>query len=598
MAERPHAKYYQILKSFAETGEERFLFDAESLGRELLEQETPPEEIGEIHEEAVALLAQEYPDITLGEAAGLISAPLMELLLSYGLAFRERAERRKIIEEERQRLYTAVEQADEVMFITDRTGTIVYVNDAFTRVTGYLRHEAVGRTPAILKSGRHDEAFYSDFRRTLKRGDVWTGEFVNRRKDGTIYYEKATVSPVRDSSGEIVNFVAVKRDITKERELEEELRNAHKMEAVGRLAGGVAHEFNNLLTGIIANTGLLQMETGDSEPSAEYIEEILRTAARAADITGRLLTFSRKSIVRPRLLDLGAMLDTVGRLLRHVLDDGITLIVACEEGLHPVRVDPRQIEQAVFNMVVNSRDAMPEGGEVRVSASNVTLSDEYRSTHPDVLPGDYVLLSVADTGQGMDEATMSHLFEPFFTTKRERSSGLGLAITYGVVKQSGGHIECFSTPGQGTRFDVYLPASEGEIPGIAMPAPREVRKDGSETILFVEDEESVLASTSLLLAKRGYRVVSAASAEEALERYEKAGPVDLLFTDVVLPGMNGRELAEKLRAMQPGLRVLYSSGYTDNIIDQDGVDSSGCRFLGKPYSIEELFDTVRSMLDA
>ena len=594
----PERSYYDILKSYAESGEEQFLLESEQLGARLLKNEVPPEEIGEIHEDAIALLAQEYPDLTLKEAAGLVSAPLMELLLSYGLAFRERAERQRLEAEERQRLYTAIEQSGETVFITDRYGTILFVNDAFTQVSGYARHEAIGRKPSILKSGRHTGDFYHDLWETLKSGHVWTGEFINRKKDGTVFYEKATISPVRDTTGEILNYVAVKRDVTKERELEEQLRNAHKMEAIGRLAGGVAHEFNNLLTSVIANVGLLQMDLAESNTASEHIEEIQRIISRTADVTGHLLTFGRKSVVKPRLLDLRVLLDGASRLFRHVLEDSISLTIKYDENLAPVQVDPRQLEQVVINMIINSREAMPEGGEVRVTLENVELGDDYVATHPQVSPGAYVRMSVADTGHGMDEETRSHLFEPFYTTKRERSSGLGLAIAYGAIIQNHGHIECFSTPGQGTRFDVYLPAAE-TAPDEARraPAPPPVF-GGTETILFVEDEESILTSTKLLLERKGYEVIGISSAEEGLKIFEgRAVPPDLLLTDIVLPEMNGCELAEKLQAMCPELKVVYSSGYIDSIVGQEGMLPPGTTFLAKPYSINDLFETIRTKLD-
>ncbi len=577
-----------------ESGAEKYLLEAQDLGTELMAEDVPPEEIGELHEGAIRRLAEQYPDLTLQEAADPISLILMEMLLSYGVAFRERQEAERSAQEERNRLYAAMEQAEESVLITDVNGVIVYVNSAFSRSTGYCQHEVLGRTPRILKSGYHEEAFYRHLWQTLRAGKSWTGRFLNCRKDGSTFHEDATITPVRDASDEICNYVAVKRDVTQEIQMEERLRQAQKMEAVGRLAGGVAHDFNNLLTGIIGTLGLIRMEAGNSPEVVGYLDDIARNASRAADVTSQLLTFSEQSIIKPEPVDLAAAIGSARRLLVHLLGDDIELVVDAPAGIWQIMADRQRFEQIIVNMAMNSWDAMPGGGVISIEAEN-TVMDE-GDTLADLMAGRYVHISFTDTGHGMDEETRARLFEPFFSTKEKRGLGLGLATVYGIVKQAAGHIEVTSSPGEGTRFDIYWPAAEEE-PAVVHAAPGQV--GGTETILFVEDEESILIPTSVLLQRHGYTVMESISAEAALKMVESAEEdVDLLLTDVILPGMNGRELALEMISRRPDLPVIYTSGYTDDVIEQRGVSNAEIVFLRKPYTIDELLQLIRASLDA
>ena len=508
----------------------------------------------------------------------------------------------KAVEESRARLTMAVEQAGESIVVTDTRGTIQYVNPAFERITGYDRMEAIGQTPRILKSGRHDAAFYRNMWETLRRGEIWRGTFLNRRKDRTLFEEDAVISPVRDPSGQVVNYVAVKRDVTDVRRMEERLRQSQKMEAVGRLAGGVAHDFNNLLTAISGYSDLLLHRLPDYSTLRRDVEEIRKAGDRAAALTRQLLAFSRRQVLQPKVLDLNAVVTKMGQMLRRRIGEDIALSTALSPSLSRVKADPEQIEQVIVNLVVNARDAMPDGGGITIATADAELSPAYAAAHPEVHPGPHVLLSVADTGQGMSDETQAHLFEPFFTTKeRGKGTGLGLATVYGIVQQSGGHIRVNSAADRGTTFLIYLPrvdapeiGSQGaDQPLLPHPSP------GTETVLLAEDEEVLRRLAREILSGNGYKVLEAGNGREALLLSEAhRGEIHLLLTDVVMPKMSGRELGERIRLQRPDLRILYMSGYTDDAILRDGVLEDGIPFLQKPFTPEGLARKVREVLDS
>jgi CheY-like chemotaxis protein len=371
------------------------------------------------------------------------------------------------------------------------------------------------------------------------------------------------------------------------------------MEAVGRLAGGVAHDFNNLLTAILGNTELLLDSLGPTHPAREDGEEVIRAAHRAADLTRQLLTFSRQQVIAPRVLDINGVVANLDKMLRRLIGEDIELKTALAPDAGAVRADPGQLEQVILNLVVNGRDAMPRGGKLTIETANVALAeaDAWELSAP---PGSYVMVAVSDTGVGIDPAIRAHLFEPFFTTKGPgKGTGLGLATVYGVVKQSGGFIWVYSEPDQGATFKIYLPRVE-EAPDAPAPAPaaRETRH-GTETVLLVEDDAMVRSFARRALEARGYAVLPASGGPDALSLVEgHAGPIHLLVTDVVLPSMSGRELARRLDAARPGLRVLYTSGYTDEAIVHHGVLEPGIAFLQKPFTGDALADKVREVLDA
>jgi len=507
---------------------------------------------------------------------------------------------RKQAEEARVRLATAVEQSAESIVITDTDGTIQYVNPAFERTTGYTRDEIIGQNPRLLKSEKQDSAFYDDLWETIKRGDVWAGHFTNRKKDGSLYEEEATISPVRDASGNVVNYVAVKRDVTKEVGLETQLMQAQKMEAVGQLAGGIAHDFNNLLTAVIGYSQLALRSLDDRNPLRADIGEIEKAGIRAAELTSQLLAFSRKQVFQPKKLALNALVTDLQKMLRRLIGEDIELAAVLDLELGTVKADPGQLQQVIMNLIVNARDAMPEGGKVTIETANVDLDRDYAAQHFEVSPGAYCMLAISDNGCGMDEETRSHIFEPFFTTKGlGRGTGLGLSTVYGIVKQSGGYIYVYSEPGHGTTFQIYLPRvaelAEDEEAHREPPS----LPNGDETVLLVEDEAAVRELAARVLRDHGYCVLEASDPSQALRAIDahSADEIQLLVTDVVMPQMSGRDLAEHVAPLRPDIRVLYVSGYTDRAIVHHGVLDEGTPFLQKPFTAEALVRKVREVLD-
>jgi PAS domain S-box-containing protein len=506
---------------------------------------------------------------------------------------------RRLAEAERERLITAIEQAGEMVMVTARDGTIEYINPAFERVTGYKQQEVIGRTPRILKSGKQDAALYQELWATITAGRPWRGRLVNKRKDGSLYTEDATISAVRNAAGEIVNFVAVKRDVTEELRLEEQFVGAQKMEAIGCLAGGVAHDFNNLLTVILSYASFAIERVSKDEPLRDQLLQIKKAGERAATLTRQLLAFSRRQVLDLQVLDLNHLVVDLEKMLRRLIREDIELKCVLAPDLGRIRADPGQIEQVIMNLVVNARDAMPNGGILTVETGNVDLDDEYAARHVAVAPGPYVLLAICDTGCGMDANTKQRLFEPFFTTKEKgKGTGLGLSTVYGIVKQSGGNIWVYSELGKGTVFKAYMPRVADSLQPEELKRTGERPAIGSETVLLVEDNESLRAALERMLCRMGYTVLTATSGEDALLASERQqGDIHLLLTDVVMPLMSGPQLAEQLRRVRPKMRVLYTSGYTDDSIVHHGVLKPGTEFIEKPFSAADLARKVRDVLD-
>ena len=496
-------------------------------------------------------------------------------------------------------LSRAIEQAPFSVMITDTAGAIQYVNPQFTRTTGYEPAEVIGQNPRILKSGTHPPEFYSELWAAITAGGDWRGEIQNRKKDGSLYWGAASISPVTDPGGRIAHFIGVIEDITARKLLEQQFRQAQKMEAVGRLAGGVAHDFNNLLTVISGFTEIVADSIASDDPRSSQLAEVRSAAARAAALTKRLLAFSRRQVLQPETLDLNAAVSGMEKMIRRLIGEDITVRLDLAPGVPSVVADVGQIEQALLNLVVNARDAMPNGGTLEIATSEADMDEAFVRTHPGASLGSYVVISVRDTGCGMTEDVKAHLFEPFFTTKPQgRGTGLGLAMVYGFVKQSGGYIDAESSLGAGTTFRIYLP--ETSVPAGRPAAPAAVPESrGTETILVVEDEPAVADVVRRVLTASGYSILVARSADEALASCEgHPGPVHMLITDVVMPGLNGREVARLVRGLRPGIRVLYMSGFTDEVIAPLGILEPGIALIPKPFLPSTLRSKVREVLDA
>ncbi|MBN1476410.1 PAS domain S-box protein [Candidatus Sumerlaeota bacterium] len=501
-------------------------------------------------------------------------------------------------EEKMSRLATAVEQATEAIIITDTHATILYVNPAFEKVTGHTRGASLGRGIEMLKCDRQSETFYEGVRRTFERGEAWSGRFLNRRPDGKPYEVEATITPIRDGEGRVINFVAVQRDVTKETQLEDQLRHSQKMEAIGQLAGGIAHDFNNLLMGILGYCDLALEDLPDTETVAEYLEEVRRASEQAATLTRQLLTFGRRQVLRPINLDLNDLVADLMKMVQRLIGEDIDLQIMPGANLWPICADPSQLEQVIVNLCVNARDAMPEGGKLIIETENVTLSDESAEWGMDTAR--FVVLTVRDTGVGMDPETVRHIFEPFFTTKEMgRGTGLGLATVYGIVKQHDGMIRVDSHLGLGTTFTISFPVATSRAPeDVGDETSSSQPRGGSETILLAEDEPMVRSLAERILRRAGYTVLSAPDGSVAVELFEShADAIDLAVLDVVMPRLDGHSVADRILATRPAVRVLFTSGYSADATRSREIERRGYQLLAKPYEPNTLLSKVREVLD-
>jgi len=514
-------------------------------------------------------------------------------------------ETRKAREAELRQVSMAIEQAGEVVIITDPNGSIQYVNPAFTAVTGYRREEAVGQNPRILKSGKQDQAFYCHLWETITKGEVWKGRIVNKRKDGTLYTEEATISPVLGDGGRVVNFVAVKRDVTEREQAETEkeklqaqLMQAQKMESVGRLAGGVAHDFNNKLTVILGYTQMVMEGLHKTDPPYANLQQVMKAGEQSVQIVRQLLAFARKQTIAPKVLDLNETIEGMLKMLRRLIGEDIDLAWEPDSHLWSVKMDPSQIDQILANLCVNARDAITGIGKVTIETENVALDETYCADRAGFMPGHYVMLGVSDNGCGMDRETLANAFEPFFTTKDVgKGTGLGLATVYGIVKQNQGFVNIYSEPGKGTTFKIYLPRHGEEAEAKSEAVPTEIPRGRGETILVVEDDAPVLGLARRTLEKLGYVVMTKANPVEAIVMAKgHDGEIHLLITDVVLPEMSGKDLAGEISKIRPGIPTLYMSGYTANVIAHHGVLDQGVHFIGKPFTPDSLARKVREAM--
>ncbi len=633
---------------------------------------------------------------------------------------------RKQAEEMLRKLSCAVEQSPVSVVITDTRGNIEYVNPKFTQLTGYALEEVLGENPRVLKSGLTPSTAYQALWNTITSGGEWVGEFHNRKKNGELYWEDASISPLTNIEGQITHFIGVKEDITERKRVEEallesearyrslyssmnegvalheilydqegnpsdyrildvnpayesifgvkkeqvvgrvgsslyasvpppylgiyeqvartghpfsfqtsvekmnkslrisafcpakgkfatvlediserlqlesQLLQAQKLEMVGRLAGGIAHDFNNLLTVINCHSQLLAYQFDPHDPIRKDIEQIKKAGAQAAQLISQLLAFSRRQVLNPRVLDLNEVVGNMEKMLRRLISENIHLVTSLGARVGRVKADPTQLEQVIVNLVVNACDALPHGGRIAIETADLAIDAACAHQYLPLTPGDYIMMSVSDDGCGMDEETQARIFEPFFTTKEQgKGTGLGLSTVYGIVKQSGGHTGVSSAKGQGTTFKIYLPSVEEAVDERKDEPSEEYSVGGRETVLLVEDDANVRGLVQQILRNHGYTVLEAPDPAEALRiAHEQSNPLDLLLTDVVMPQMSGYQLADRLAAFRPEMRVLYMSGYTDEGVVHHRIQEPRVSFIQKPFSSETLLRKARRILDA
>ncbi len=546
--------------------------------------------------------------ILLGSIAGIIAVAIASRMVRRDL--RRRAEVESDLREARDRLEERVRERTaelEAVIETspipiaaiDPKGNVTLWNRAAEEVFGYTRDEMLGKPYAPVDA--EDRKNYENVMKRITAGEpIAALETRARRKDGSMLDVAIYSAPLRAPAGRPLGVLAMIADRTERNRLEGRLRQSQKMEAVGKLAGGIAHDFNNLLTAITGYTDLLYLRLPGDIGKRE-LSEIRKASDRAASLTRQLLAFSRQQVLQPRVIDVNDVVGNLGGMLSRLIGEDVELVVSLAKEIGRVKADPFQLEQVLMNLAVNARDAMPRGGKLTIETKNVALAETYTRAHPDVVPGDYVMIAVSDTGVGMDSETRSRIFEPFFTTKPlGKGTGLGLSTVYGIVKQSQGHMWVYSEPGQGATFKVYLPVHLEEEEAAPATAPARVVPRGWETILVVEDEESLLDLVAEILKDAGYHVITASGPKAALRAVHehRDGGIHLLLTDVVMPGMSGRVLADQITQERPGTRVLYMSGYTDNAIVHHGVLNPGVVFIQKPVTPDALIRKVREVLDA
>jgi PAS domain S-box-containing protein len=520
----------------------------------------------------------------------------------------ERMRAQEALRQSEERYRTILESIQDGYFEVDLAGKFTFLNDSMCRIFRYPKEELIGMNSRQYNDQENAKRIYQAFNKIYRTGEpgrVFANEIT--RKDGTKAITELSASLIRNSEGKPIGFRGTTRDVTERNrveremaELQEQLRQSQKMEAVGRLAGGIAHDFNNLLTVMKGYSQLSLLDLKESDPLRENIQEIEKATQRATDLTRQLLAFSRRQILNLKVLDLNALLKDLDKMLRRIIGEDIELVTLLSENLGRVKIDPNQIEQVVFNLAANARDAMPSGGKLTIETADVELDETYAHAHVSVIPGHYVMLSVSDTGVGMSQEVKERVFEPFFTTKEQgKGTGLGLSMVYGIVKQSNGNIWVYSEPGHGTAFKIYLPRTEEEVDASHEREKTDFFPRGSETVLLVEDDELVRDLASRLLKQLGYRVLEAADGEEGLRvaQEHNGETIHLLLTDAVMPHMGGKELSDQLKILRPDVKVLYTSGYTDETIVHHGVLDPNTHFLQKPFSPRTLSQKVREALE-
>ncbi len=495
--------------------------------------------------------------------------------------------------EEIKKYQTIIEQASMVVVITDKEGRIEYVNPTFEKITGYSRLEVIGKNPKILKSGKHPKSFYEHLWKTILSGNTWDGEFINKKKDGTFYYEEASIFPIKDAKGKITNFVAIKKDITKTKELEDLLHQAQKLEAIGRLTGGIAHDFNNLLTIISGYTEILQNMIHKDDRRYVYLEKVIEGVNRASELVNKLLAFSRKQPINPKPLDLVLEVKNLEKMLKRLIPEDIILKFSYNKDSIIIFADPTQIEQILINLIVNARDAIYEKKEIEVKVIEVSIGTEIYKNK------EFAKISVKDNGTGIPEEIKKKIFEPFFTTKKAGTgTGLGLSTVYGIVMQNGGEIKIHSKVNEGTCFSIYLPLYEEKIKKMKEDDKvSESVPEGNEKILIVEDEKEIRNLIKNIFSSAGYKIFEAKNGLEALYILkEKNFDVDLVISDLVMPEMDGVELYKEVKTVNPKIKFLFITGYSDDILKDKGIISENVEIVRKPFNFYELGIKVRKIL--
>jgi PAS domain S-box-containing protein len=524
----------------------------------------------------------------------------LEIRTALSSEIEQRQQVSEVLAETEQRHELLIESVtDYAIIFVDLHGVVRDWNKGAERIKGYRADEVIGRhfsmfyTPADQDRGLPVKSLEE-----AAREGRYEAEGLRVRKDGTQFLANIVIQPIHDRSGAHIGFAKITRDITQRHELEERLRQSQKMEAIGQLTGGVAHDFNNHLTVVFASLDAAHRTMGNGERLAQALESATKAAERAASLTAQLLAFARRQPLKPEAIDVARLLVRTSNLLDRVLGERISIETVRAGGLWPAYCDAAQLEAAVLNLAVNARDAMPDGGKLTLEAGNAFLDDDYATNNPDVNPGPYVMVAVTDTGVGMSREVMQRAFDPFFTTKPEgQGTGLGLSQVFGFTKQSGGHVKIYSEEGQGTTVKLYIPkGSADNVAVLETPAAEQASEGIGETVLVVEDDEDVRAAAAAMIRELGYSVISAEGPEQAL-RVLADRPVALVFTDVVMPGpITSRELADRAGALQPGVKILFTSGYTQNAVVHGGRLDDGIELISKPYRREQLARRLRRLL--
>lgn len=516
--------------------------------------------------------------------------------------YEELIKRIQELESSEEFLNTIIENIPMLIFVKEaKSLRFIRFNKTADKLKGTDQEVALGKTDYDIFPKKEAEGFVARDREALNTNTIIdipeemirTGNNLKR-----IYHTRKI--PIMDREGKPLYLLGISEDITERKKLEEQLLQAQKMESIGRLAGGVAHDFNNMLAVIIGNTDIALAEMNPDMPMYKRLQEIRKAAQRSAELTSQLLAFARKQIAAPRVLDLNEVLSGMIKMLRILIGEDIDLVWMPASALCPVKMDPSQIDQILVNLCINARDAITDGGRITIETENVSIDEVYCAGNSECLPGDFVLLSVSDNGHGMDVETVQKIFEPFFSTKKSdnKGTGLGLATVYGIVKQNGGFIHVYSEPGVGTTFKVYLPGQKKNVEHIQQATTASSLVEGHETILLVEDEPVILSMATQMLEKFGYSVLAFFQPSKAIEAsQEHRGEIHLLITDVIMPEMNGPLLADKIRSIHPEIKCLFMSGYTDNVIAHRGVLDEDVNFIQKPFSMQAIAEKVRSVLD-